>query len=831
MEARSSAPSLPLNLTLTVVFLASYLVVAAVFVDAFTVTTTTKTATTTATGLTGKEHAAQRWWLASTAGIDGRSRLGSSVGAGDGTSTTKTAEQQTTAEKSASGNNSQNMFFASTIQQQEDRRSPTTTQPKQQQKQQQQEQRRVLGSQELLMLPRQYGPGLPGTKFPQMNHVSCHVVSSTPSVSALKSVVDDAIRSHPLLRAHVEGTGEPEERIDLFKMVRKGEPDPLVFVAPPEDDVAAIGYTADDVVTVVDVVAPPSGGSSNLREILDASWQTSFRLNLDDGSWCNVDKGPLWKVELHRVVDGKDGGDTESDKPCAIMLSFNHAISDQSSANRLMDQILRELAELEAGTNNNNSPSFRRAASQKMPVALEDSVMGDKQRWSDVETGGVSLATIKYVAGKAAEGLKNPVILPDAGAEGIRSKSDVLRSLSVISGRASGGEDTEKDARKSTVEFRTLSKSLTDQLLKQCRANGVSISHALTAAVTLTCTDFVGSRDDHKRNYKVLQSLDMRRFGAQLDQAETVACMAGSMDLMHGPFADQSGRAIRQNPTKERLSAFWKLAQEGRQQTEAFVDSGGPVQATRVFDFAMTISDLNNLVYVTSQSKDTKGRAYSAGVTNVGVYERQAGFRVETETDRKPLRTHHGRYKVEDVFFATPHTQSGCLYPVSCLTVNGEMKLTLNPVSPIVDEIENSQFADALIDLLKSVATGEATLSSDVIETGDTGLLSSIPKNLLPMIAAIGGSIAVATHAGAWASFFQSVMEMKQNVDNPADFWAALNFWIFFAVGHPILRPILWISDVLHGSPGPLVGGLVPVSFIAGNILVIGALAMSKQVS
>ena len=64
---------------------------------------------------------------------------------------------------------------------------------------------------------------------------------------------------------------------------------------------------------------------------------------------------------------------------------------------------------------------------------------------------------------------------------------------------------------------------------------------------------------------------------------------------------------------------------------------------------------------------------------------------------------------------------------------------------------------------------------------------------------------------------------------SPEDFGAALNFWIFFAVGHPILQPILWISDVLHGSPGPMVGGLVPLTFIAGNVAVLTALASSKE--
>ena len=72
-------------------------------------------------------------------------------------------------------------------------------------------------------------------------------------------------------------------------------------------------------------------------------------------------------------------------------------------------------------------------------------------------------------------------------------------------------------------------------------------------------------------------------------------------------------------------------------------------------------------------------------------------------------------------------------------------------------------------------------------------------------------------------------MEMKANT-SPEEFGPALNFWIFFAVGHPILQPILWISDVLHGTPGPMVGGLVPALFLAGNAAVIAAVTVSKQV-
>ena len=479
--------------------------------------------------------------------------------------------------------------------------------------QQQKQQRRILGSQENLMLPRQYTPGK--HVFPQMNHVCTAVLSSTPSFTYLQAAIDEAMAAHPLLRCRIEGDGEPDERIDLFQMVRKGEPNPTTFRSTGPGE-----FEAKDVLSVVEV-------PSETREDLDNSWKKTFEKDIDDGSWCNVDQGPLWKVEWHRFKENS------SVKPCALVFSFNHAISDQSSANRLIDQIVANLAALEETRGSIPNPALQ----QPMPVSIEDSVLGLNKRWHDVEMKGVSAGTIKYVAGKAAEGFRSPVILPDSEKDG----TSLLSSLSIIFGKAAGGEDEGSESRKSTLQYRTLSKDLTIALLEKCRANGVSISNALTAAMTLTATDFIdgGTKQEGKsRNYKVLQSLDMRRFGEQLDKGATVGCLAGSMDLMHGPFRDRCGEALRTKPTLEGLEMFWKLANDGKAQTQAFVDSQGPSHAMRVFDFAMTIADLNNLVYLTAQSKDSKGRAYSAGVTNCGVYERQEAFQREGESQRSLLK-------------------------------------------------------------------------------------------------------------------------------------------------------------------------------------------------
>lgn len=166
---------------------------------------------------------------------------------------------------------------------------------------------------------------------------------------------------------------------------------------------------------------------------------------------------------------------------------------------------------------------------------------------------------------------------------------------------------------------------------------------------------------------------------------------------------------------------------------------------------------------------------------------------------------------------------------MSCLTVDGEMQCTFHPASPVVSEETNAKFADAFMDTLETVAglKGEPTSEN----SGFTNPISFLPKNTLTGVTALVGGIAIVQHAGAWQQFFQSLTQMRENVQDPEQFWAALNFWIFFAVGHPILQPILWISDVLHGSPGPMVANLVPITFIVGNVMAIAAFISSKQVS
>jgi len=479
-----------------------------------------------------------------------------------------------------------------------------------------QAQRRKLGAQELLMLPRQYPPN-PGHRLPHLPHIAVFVLSATPSLSALETAIQEAIRCHPLLRAHVQGTGQPERYLDGNQMVRWGDPDPLMFVCPPNTSPSI--PTASDVLHVVDI---PSSNPQALTE----SWQRRFSTDLDDpGTWLDTSKGPLWKMELHRL---KNNG------PSAIVISTNHVISDQGSMNVIFDQILSDIDKVE--THGRILPP---AVEQKMPLAIENSVLGIGHRWSDVNIKGLSLKTVKYGLEKAAESLKAPVLLPDSDA-GKEDGGGLLTSLEVMAGVMPTNGSSRQ--RKTTIQFRTLSSQTAKALLEKCRTHQVTMSSALAAAVALTVSDFIDGgipKENKSRNYKVLQSLDMRRFGQRLDQCETLALQAGSMDLMLGPLQDRSGEQLRSNPgMSSAVKCFWATAMDSHKQTQDFIDKGKPEEAVRLFDMGMSISELNQLIEKESRSSDSHGRAYSAGITNVGVYARQKAVRREGQTERELIQ-------------------------------------------------------------------------------------------------------------------------------------------------------------------------------------------------
>jgi hypothetical protein len=94
----------------------------------------------------------------------------------------------------------------------------------------------------------------------------------------------------------------------------------------------------------------------------------------------------------------------------------------------------------------------------------------------------------------------------------------------------------------------------------------------------------------------------------------------------------------------------------------------------------------------------------------------------------------------------------------------------------------------------------------------------------LPAAAAVGTVGTTLLHAPAFARFVEQWQAISASGVAGEDFSAPLQFWTFFAFMHPLLQPALWISEVLHGSPGPQIGEILPITFLIGNIVAIGAL-------
>lgn len=105
-----------------------------------------------------------------------------------------------------------------------------------------------------------------------------------------------------------------------------------------------------------------------------------------------------------------------------------------------------------------------------------------------------------------------------------------------------------------------------------------------------------------------------------------------------------------------------------------------------------------------------------------------------------------------------------------------------------------------------------------------TGEVSPV-LDALPKVALAGLVGSTLLHAPAFANFAAQWKAIGDAGITGDEFWAPLKFWILFAVAHPVLQPAIWIGEVLHGSPGPQIADVMPITFILGNVAVIGALS------
>lgn len=90
------------------------------------------------------------------------------------------------------------------------------------------------------------------------------------------------------------------------------------------------------------------------------------------------------------------------------------------------------------------------------------------------------------------------------------------------------------------------------------------------------------------------------------------------------------------------------------------------------------------------QDRTTLGRAYSAGISNVGVYSHD---------------TKYGDLTLSELYFGISQTVSAPSISVSSVTVDGKLCVTVAYATPIWSEDDASSYADDLITTLRAAAS------------------------------------------------------------------------------------------------------------------------------
>lgn len=182
-----------------------------------------------------------------------------------------------------------------------------------------------------------------------------------------------------------------------------------------------------------------------------------------------------------------------------------------------------------------------------------------------------------------------------------------------------------------------------------------------------------------------------------------VASAAGAMDYLALVPAGSGDRLLSSPSSSSTLEAFWALAGRCRGSLDAFVRGGFVRESVALFDWGMRAIELNEVVEQEAENGRTLGRAYTCGVSNMGVF----GFGFGGERRQEGAVVAYGAHALAGLHYATSSSLTGTLYQLSCGTVGGALCLTLHFASPLVDRATARAFADALVRVLAEVATAK----------------------------------------------------------------------------------------------------------------------------
>ena len=439
---------------------------------------------------------------------------------------------------------------------------------------------------------------------------------------------------------------------------------------------------------------------------LEAAWRTGFEDAMDGLVLDEDGDGPLWRLTLYAEEGGAAGSS-------AMVYAANHAISDQRSFNLVLSEVMRVCAEVRGGT----PPAM--STPLPLPPSVEDALLGREQRQAEEIKSRLELIIGEFGAAWGPEiGGRRwlPSWVPgrarlsslryavwQMGASGMRVLPRWVPSPEVISTQE---ERWAHQARRTRNTFRTLAPAVTAALVQACRERGVTASGALCAAAVLGASDVMGEggeggggegEEAPAQRYKLLQALDMRTMNFGAGEADTpgarddwsggtVLAGTGSMDILVD-LPSAAGAAVRAGDA----DALWACAAECQGQTRSWISNGWARESLLLFASGWEFMNMNRVVELGSQDRATLGRAYSAGVSNVGVYAHP---------------TTHADLSLRRVFFGISQTVSAAAISVSAVTVEGTLCLTVQYASPVWDDERAEAYADDLVATLELAAQG-----------------------------------------------------------------------------------------------------------------------------
>jgi len=163
----------------------------------------------------------------------------------------------------------------------------------------------------------------------------------------------------------------------------------------------------------------------------------------------------------------------------------------------------------------------------------------------------------------------------------------------------------------------------------------------------------------------------------------------GSLDILVD-LKPAAGETVRKGDLGD-LEVFWNCAAECNQQTRDWISAGWARESLLLFSSGWDFMNMNRVVELGSQDRATLGRAYSAGISNVGVYGHAST---------------HGDLTLSQVFYGISQTVSAAAVSVSAVTVDGTLCLTVQYAAPIWPEDKAEAFTDDFVRTLEMAAQG-----------------------------------------------------------------------------------------------------------------------------